>query len=72
MKAALMLSLGFWFLVGLIAFATGCSAATGWRFEVGVAPVKSISNTVQTAQKTSNNSARIKRVVYSNPADTGY
>ena len=32
-------------------FNTGCATDTGWRFEVGVSPVKQLSNTAGLAQE---------------------
>ena len=31
---------------------TGCGGSTGWRFEVGVSPVKELSNTAGIKQET--------------------
>jgi hypothetical protein len=32
-------------IVALVVFCTGCANSTGWRFEIGISPVKSLSNT---------------------------
>lgn len=31
--------------------ATGCANSTGWRFEIGISPVKSLSNTAGLKQQ---------------------
>jgi hypothetical protein len=34
----------------VVLFVTGCATSTGWRFEIGVSPVKSLDNRVGLAQ----------------------
>ena len=42
-------------LIVLLMLLTGCAGSTGWRFEIGVSPVKSLNNQAGLTQEATQN-----------------
>ena len=47
--------LAFVYIVVVVVCFSGCAGSTGWRFEIGVSPVKSLNNQAGLTQEATQN-----------------